>query len=54
MYRELEKLIDEVVVSIGAETMADMGKVMSTVMGKTKGRADGSKVSRIVKEKLNG
>jgi len=33
--------------------MKDMGKVMKIVMEKVKGRADGSVVSKIVKEKLS-
>jgi hypothetical protein len=49
---EVEKLIDRVIQETGASGMSDMGRVMSSVMGKVSGRAEGSLVSRIVKEKL--
>jgi hypothetical protein len=46
----VQKQIDE----MGAETMADMGKVMGALMGKLKGKAEGAEISRIVKEELSG
>jgi uncharacterized protein YqeY len=46
---EIEKIIEET----GAEGMRDMGRVMGQVMQKLKGKADGSLVNRIVKEKLS-
>lgn len=49
---ELEKIVDEVISQEGASTPADMGKVMAKVMAQTKGRADGGKISGIVKSKL--
>ncbi len=49
---EITKLIDEAIADIGAESKKDMGKVMQQLMPKTKGRADGRKVSQIVTEKL--
>lgn len=49
---EIAKLIDEAIASTGASTPQDMGKVMSALMPKTKGKADGGIVSRIVREKL--
>ena len=49
---ELEKLIDSTIKETGASGMPDMGRVMSSVMDRASGRADGSLVSRIVKEKL--
>jgi uncharacterized protein YqeY len=33
--------------------MADMGQVMGAVMQKLKGKAEGAKVSKIVKEELS-
>ncbi len=51
---ELEKIIDEVIEEVGATSMKDMGKVMKEVMARVSGRADGSKVSAIVKSKLGG
>jgi uncharacterized protein YqeY len=49
---ELLKLVDEAIKTTGATTMADMGKVIGMVMGKSNGRADGGKVSQLVKAKL--
>lgn len=37
----------------GASGLADMGRVMGAMMGRLKGKADGSDVSRIVKEELS-
>lgn len=59
---ELTKLVEEAITElevkglineVGAAGLQDMGKVMSSVMGKTKGRADGALVSALVKEKLS-
>ena len=36
----------------GATSPKEMGKVMSQVMPKVQGRADGKRVSAVVKEKL--
>jgi uncharacterized protein YqeY len=33
--------------------MKDMGKIMADLMPKTKGRADGSEISKIIKETLS-
>lgn len=49
---EIKKLVDEAVNQTGATNAADMGKVMGALMPKIKGKADGSIVSRLVKEKL--
>jgi len=38
---------------MGASSLADMGKVMGAMMGRLKGKAEGSMVSRIVKEELS-
>ena len=45
---ELKKIIEETITELGATTKKDMGKVMKTLMEKTKGRADGKTVSGIV------
>ncbi len=50
---ELEKLIDDAVAELKANGMQDLGKVMSLLKDKVKGRADGSEVASIVKEKLS-
>lgn len=38
---------------LGAENMADMGKVMGAMMQELKGKAEGSLVSKVVKEELS-
>ena len=50
---ELEKIISETIVEIGATSMKDMGKVMQTVRAKVTGRADNKLVNEIVKSKLS-
>ncbi|MGB9766256.1 MAG: GatB/YqeY domain-containing protein [Sulfurihydrogenibium sp.] len=50
---ELTKIVEETIKEVGASSVKDMGKVMKAVMDKVKGRAEGSVVSRIVKEKLS-
>ena len=49
---ELLAIVKEAIVATGAQGERDMGKVMAAVMPKTKGRADGKKVSQVVKECL--
>lgn len=49
---EIRRLVKESIEKIGAKEMKDMGKVMAELMPKTKGRADSSLVSRLVKESL--
>lgn len=49
---ELRKIVDEVIMGLPAEARAQAGKVIGMVMGKTKGQADGGRVSLMVKEKL--
>ncbi len=49
---ELEQLVAEAIESSGASSMKEMGSVMGMVMPKVKGRADGSRVSAAVRERL--
>jgi len=49
---ELSKIVDEAIKDTGATSPADMGKVMGNVMAQTQGRADGTTVSALVKNKL--
>lgn len=49
---ELRKIIEEAINKTGAKEIKDMGRVMAEIMPKTKGRADGGEISRIVKEFL--
>ena len=49
---EIKKLVENAISQTGAKTIQDMGKVMGVLMPKTKGKADGNLVSRIVRKKL--
>ena len=49
---EIKKLVKEAIEKIGAKEIKDMGKVMAELMPKVKGKADGSLVSKVVKELL--
>jgi uncharacterized protein YqeY len=49
---ELRAIIGDVVAETGASSPQEMGKVMSAVMPKVKGRADGKRVSAVVQEML--
>ena len=49
---ELEEIIDDVISEVGATSIRDMGRVMAGVMHQVSGRADGSAVNQLVKEKL--
>lgn len=49
---ELAKLVDQVIADMGASGLAQMGQVIGRVIGITNGRADGSEVSRLVRDKL--
>jgi uncharacterized protein len=49
---ELEAIVGEAVAESGASSPQEMGKVMSVVMPKIKGRAEGKRVSELVKGKL--
>lgn len=49
---EIRTLVKEAITQTGASSQQDMGKVMGALMPKTKGKADGGLVSRIVREEL--
>jgi uncharacterized protein len=49
---EIEEIVDDVIAEVGATSMAHLGRVMADVMPQIAGRADGSVVSQIVREKL--
>jgi len=49
---ELERIVDDAIAEVGATSMRDIGRVMADVMPQIAGRADGSAVSQIVREKL--
>jgi len=48
----LRGLVDEAVAETGATSPSDLGRVMSAVMPKVKGRADGRQVNALVRERL--
>jgi hypothetical protein len=49
---ELERIVDDAIAENGATSIRDMGRVMADVMPQIAGRADGSSVSQLVREKL--
>jgi uncharacterized protein len=49
---ELDAIVGDAVAESGASSPKEMGKVMGAVMPKVAGRAEGARVSRVVREKL--
>lgn len=49
---EIERIIDDAIAETGATSLRDLGRVMADVMPQVAGRADGSTVSQLVREKL--
>jgi uncharacterized protein len=49
---ELEAIIDDAIAECGATSLRHLGRVMADVMPQVAGRADGSAVSQLVREKL--
>ncbi len=49
---ELERIVDDAIAEVGATSMRELGRVMADVMPQVAGRADGSAVSQLVREKL--
>lgn len=50
---EVRELVQETIDEVGAESMKDMGSVMSAVMPKVQGRADGGQINGLVRELLS-
>lgn len=50
---EINKIIDDAFELINPQSMKDMGKIMSEITPKIKGKADMSYVSSTIKEKIN-
>jgi uncharacterized protein YqeY len=48
----LEEIVDDAIAETGATSLRDLGRVMADVMPQIAGRADGSAVSQLVREKL--
>ena len=51
---QIEKIVANVILKMGAEGMKDMGKVMGIASNEMAGKADGKTISTIVKQKLSG
>jgi uncharacterized protein YqeY len=49
---DLDRIVDDAIAENKATSMRDMGRVMADVMPQIAGRADGSAVSQLVREKL--
>lgn len=50
---EIRTIVKEVITSTGATGKSDLGKVMGALMPRTKGKADGGMVNKIVQELLS-
>ncbi|MGG3469375.1 GatB/YqeY domain-containing protein [Neobacillus pocheonensis] len=50
---ELSDIVAQTISEVGAKSKADMGKVMSAIMPKVKGKADGSLVNKFVQQHLS-
>lgn len=49
---EVRSIVKETIAGMGTVSMSDMGKVMGAVMPKVKGKADGNLVGKVVRENL--
>ena len=49
---EVEQIVDNAIAEVGATSIRDLGRVMADVMPQIAGRADGSAVGQLVREKL--
>jgi len=52
--QEIKRMAEQVIKEIGAKDLKDMGKVIGNLIPKVKGRAEGSAVSKVVRELLTG
>src|SRR5699024_5989510 len=50
---ELEQIVIQTIEEVQAQSKKDMGKVMSSLMPKVKGKADGSRVNQLVQKNLS-
>lgn len=50
---EVSEIVKQAILETGASSKAEMGKVMSVVMPKVKGKADGSLVNKLVQQHLS-
>ncbi|MAU37029.1 MAG: glutamyl-tRNA amidotransferase [Flavobacteriales bacterium] len=50
---KIREVVKEVIIHVGASSSVDTGKCMGQIMQKLKGKADGTVVSRILREELS-
>lgn len=50
---EVSEIVKQTIAETGAASKADMGKVMSAIMPKVKGKADGSLINKLVQQHLS-
>jgi len=50
---ELENTLKDIIASLGAQSMKDMGKVMGAAKSAIGSRADGGRINQMVKKLLN-
>tara|TARA_Y100001970_G_scaffold247353_1_gene316027 strand:+ start:76 stop:513 length:438 start_codon:yes stop_codon:yes gene_type:complete len=50
---EINSIIDDVISELNASSIKDLGRVMGLAISKIQGRADGSVISKLVKERLS-
>jgi len=50
---QIISLIDNTISELNIESIKDLGKLMKSLMPKTRGKADGALVSKLVREKLD-
>lgn len=50
---ELEEIVQFTILEVSATSRKDMGKVMSAIMPKVKGKADGARINRLVQNNLS-
>lgn len=51
---KIEQIVGEVITTLNAKTVKDMGPVMKEVIARAQGQADNKTVSEIIKSKLQG
>ena len=51
---EVEKLVKDTILKVGAKTVKDMGKVMAELRGPLSGKADMASVGALIKKSLSG
>ena len=50
---ELAQIVQDVISTLGASSLRDMGRVMPEVISRTEGRADNGRIIQVVRQKLS-